>query len=88
MKKCKTTNWKHIDTSIWQKLNAWNEPANVFERSLLLHELFELLLTNTEMERICVKSTNYTHLIGNHMFTMTVDKLKAFLMILLVSGYS
>ena len=62
--------------------------ANVFERSLLLHELFELLLTNTEMERICVKSTNYTHLKGNHMFTMTVDKLKAFLTILLVSGYA
>ena len=60
---------------------------NQLERSLLPHELFELFLTNTEMERICVQSTNYTRLKGNHIFTMTVEKLKAFLTILLVSGY-
>ena len=40
------------------------------------------------MERICVESTNYARLKGNHMFTMTVEKLKAFLTILLVSGYA
>ena len=34
------------------------------------------------------ESTIYTHLEGNHMFTMTVGKLKAFLMILLVGGYA
>ena len=40
------------------------------------------------MVRICVKSTNYARLDGNHIFTMTVEKFKAFLAILLVSGYA
>ena len=40
------------------------------------------------MERICVESTNYARLKSNHMFTMTAEKLKAFLAILLVSGYA
>ena len=40
------------------------------------------------MERICVESTNYVRLKGNYMFTMTVEKLKYFLTILLVSGYA
>ena len=40
------------------------------------------------MESICVESTNYARLKGNHMFTMTVEKLKAFLTILLVSRYA
>ena len=40
------------------------------------------------MERICVESTNYTCLKSNHMFIMTLEKLKAFLMVLLVSGYA
>ena len=40
------------------------------------------------MERICIESTNYIRLKGNHMFTMTVEKLKAFLTILLVSRYA
>ena len=69
-------------------MNAWNKSAPVFERSLLPHELFELFLANTEMERICVESTNYVCLKVNHMLTMTVEKLKAFLAILLVSGYA
>ena len=50
MKKCRTVNWKHIYSSAQQQLNVWNEPVTVFERSPLPHELFELLLTNTEME--------------------------------------
>ena len=78
MKKCKTAHWKHIDSSVWQKLNLWNEAAPTFERNLSPYKLFELFLTNTEMVRICVKSTNYSSLKGNHMFTMTVEKLKAF----------
>ena len=69
-----------------QQLSAWNEPAPGFERSLLPHKLFELFLKNTEMERICIESTNYVRLKGNHIFTMTVEKLKTFLTILLVSG--
>ena len=40
------------------------------------------------MEKICVRSNNYVHLKGNHMFSMTEDKLRAFLTILSVSGYT
>ena len=32
MKKRKTDNWKHIDSSVQQQLNVWNEPAPVIER--------------------------------------------------------
>ena len=69
-------------------MNAWSETGPVFEINLLPHELFELLLTNTEMEKIYIESTNYTRLKGNHMLTMTADTLKAFLTILLVSEYA
>ena len=86
MKKCKTANWKYIDSSVRQQLNEWNETAPVFERSLLPHELFQLFLINTEMESTCIESTNYVRLKVNHMFTMTVEKVKVFLTILLVSG--
>ena len=40
------------------------------------------------IERTSVKSTNYACLKGNHLFTMTVEKLKAFLTALLVRGYA
>ena len=83
--KRKPVNWKHIDSYVRQQLNAWNEPAPVFERSLLPHELCELFSTNAEMERIYFESTNYVDHV--YMFTMTEQKLKAFLTILLISGY-
>ena len=38
------------------------------------------------MEKICIDSTNYVRLNGNHMFTK--EKLKAFLTIILVRGYT
>ena len=66
MKKIEIAKWKHIDCSVWEQLNAWNEQAPVFERSLLWHELFELFLINTEMGRICIESTNYASLKGNY----------------------
>ena len=71
----------------WQ-LNAWNKPAPVFERGVLPHELFELFLINTEIKRIRIEPSNYARLKGNHMFTMTMEKLKAFLPILLIRAYA
>ena len=59
-----------------------------FERNMPPHEIFELFLTNEEMERICLESTRYARFKGDHSFTMTLDKLKAFIAILLVSGYT
>ena len=60
----------------------------MFEKSLLPHELFKVFLTNTEMERTRVVSTNYAHLKGDFTFTITVEKLKAFLTVLIDSGYA
>ena len=70
------------------QLNASNKLAPVVERSLLPYEIFKIFLANTKMVKICVETTNYICLKGNHMFTMTLEKLKAFLTILLVSGYA
>ena len=49
---------------------------------------FELFLAITKMEGICVESTNYGRLKSDHMLTITVEKLKAFLTSLLVIGYA
>ena len=86
--KAQTAIWKHIGSSARQQFNAWSVPAPVFERSLLPHELLEIFLTNTEMEKTCIESTNYAHFKDNHKSAMTLEKLKAFLTILIVSGYA
>ena len=69
-------------------LRRLGRQKNVTLKTLLSHELFELFLANTEMESVCVESTNYARLKGNHMFTMAVEKLKAFHTILLVGEYA
>ena len=73
-----------MDSSARQQLNTWSESAPVFKRSLLPHGLLEVFLTNSEIERKGVESTNYARLKISHMFTMTLEKLKAFLAIVLV----
>ena len=40
------------------------------------------------MEKISLESTNYASLKGEHNFTMNLDKLKAFIAILLVNRYA
>ena len=40
------------------------------------------------MEKTCIESTNYAHFKDNYKFAMTLEKLKAFLTILIVSGYA
>ena len=68
-----------------------SEDKNELWKWILSHEYYciiKLFLAHTKMEKICVESNNYVHLKGNHMFSMTEDKLKAFLTILSVSGYT
>ena len=48
----------------------------------------DFFLTDEKMERIFLESTIYARLRGEHKFTMTLDELKAFIAILLVSGYT
>ena len=87
-KKFKTANWKNVDSSARKQLNEWNEPEPVFDQNLLPHELFEKFLSKIEIERICGESTKYARMKGDHSFFMTKEKFKAFLAILLTSGYA
>ena len=67
-------------------MHGTNQPLSLKEVYYRMSYL-KFFLTNAEMERICVKSANYARLKGNHIFTMTAEKLKAFSTILLVSRY-
>ena len=69
-------------------MNNWEETPISFESNLPPHEIFGLFLTDEEMEIISLKSTSYARLKGEHNVTMTLDKLKALIAILLVSGYT
>ena len=64
-------------------IHGTNQPLS---RSLLLHELFEIFLTNPEMERICVESNNTP--IWKVITCLRWEKLKNFQPILLVSEYA
>ena len=81
-------NWRGVDSTKRMQLNQWNEPNPTFHNNLQPHQIFELFFTHDEMERICLESTSYARQKGNHVFTMTIDKFKSFLAILLLSGYN
>ena len=49
--------------------------------------LFEKSFTDDIMKFICKESIRYAILKGNHSFTIDTNTLKAFMAILLVSGY-
>ena len=68
-------------------MNNWTEPMPSFSETIPPHEIFERFITNEELNRICEESTKYARMNGNHNFVMTIEKLKSFLAILLVSGY-
>ena len=69
-------------------MNKWDLPPPTFDENLLPHQLFERFISNEELERICDESTRYARQKGNHNFIMTKRKLKAFLAIIIVSGYA
>ena len=69
-------------------MNNWEETPISFESNILPHEIFGFFLTGEEIEIISLKSTSYARLKGEHNVTITLDKLKAFIAILLVSRYT
>ena len=69
-------------------MNNWEETPISFESNILPHEIFGFFLTGEEIEIISLKSTCYARLKGEHNVTITLDKLKALIAILLVSGYT
>ena len=81
-------NWRSVDSTKRMQLNQWNQPSLKFGKNLQPQQIFELFLTDDEMQRICFESTNYARQKGNYVFTMTIEKFKSFLAILLLSGYN
>ena len=59
-----------------------------FERNISPHEIFTLFLADKETKKISLESRNYACLKGEQYFTTTLDKLKAFISILLVGRYT
>lgn len=80
--------WRNVDSVKRSQLNQWNEPDPKFDKNLQPHQIFEMFLTEEEMERICLESEAYARQKGDHVFEMTIEKLKSFLAILLLSGYN
>ena len=86
--KRETATWKKKDSDCQKQLNNWEDKSPCFERNIQPHEIFQLFLTDEEMERICLESTIYACLKDEHNFTTTLDKFKACVAILLVCGYT
>ena len=81
-------NWRSVSSTKRMQLNQWNQPSPKFDKNLQPHQIFELFLTDDEMQWIYLKSINYARQKGNYVFTMTIEKFKSFLVILLLSGYN
>ena len=68
--KRKLTTWKKKDMDRQKQLNNWKETSSFFKRNIPPHEVFELFLTNEEMEKNFLESTKYARLKGEHNFIM------------------
>ena len=69
-------------------LDNWTLTPPFFEKYILPHKIFEKFLMTEKMKRICLKSNKYARHKGKHLFMMTIKKLKAFIAILVLSGYN
>ena len=79
-------NWIHSDISVPTGFK-WTLPDPVLESVESPVSLFEKFFTDGIMKFICEKSIRYVISKGNHRFTIDTNTLKAFIPILLVSGY-
>ena len=59
-----------------------------FEGNISPHEIFALFLTDEETKKMSLESRSYARLKGEQYFTTTLGKLKAFIPIILVGGYT
>ena len=80
--------WRSVDSTKRMQLNQWNQPSPKFDKNLQPHQIFELFLTDDEIQRIRLESKNYAHQKGNHVFTMAIEKFESFLAILLLNVYN
>ena len=56
--KRKLTTWKKKDMDRQKQLNNWKETSSSFKRNIPPHEVFELFLTNEEMEKFSSNQQN------------------------------
>ena len=80
------TKWIHSDISLSTGFK-WILHDPVLKTVEAPVSLFEKFLTDDIMKFICEKSIRYLISTGNHSFTIDTNTLKAFIAILLVSGY-
>ena len=78
--------WVHSEISLPTSFK-WTLPDPLLETEEPPISLFEKFFTDDIMKFICEKSIRYAISKGNHSFTFDTSTLKAFIAILLVSGY-
>ena len=78
--------WIHSDISLATGFK-WTLPDPVLQTVEPRVSLFEKFFTDDIMKFICEESIRYAISKGNHSFTIDTNTLKAFITILLVSGY-
>ena len=90
--KIKKSKVKHINRSEHSNLPAiddfeWNLPILALDSHDSLSSLFEKFLTDDILQSICNESVRDAQIKGNHSYKFELHDLKAFIAILLISGY-
>ena len=82
--------WRHKGINQKKIKNQWKGSINISTNSLseAPHLIFEKFLPNAGLTEICSQSNKYVESKGNHSFNLTLEKLKSFITILLLSGYN
>ena len=80
--------WRHRNINQKKIQNQWKRSTDISTNSFseAPHLIFEKFLTNAELTEICNQSNKYAKSKGNHTFNLTLEKLKSFIAILLLSG--
>ena len=92
-KKIKKSKVKHINRLEHSNLHAiddfeWNLPILTLDSHDSLSSLFEKFLTDDILQSICNESVRDAQTKGNHSYKFELHDLKAFIAILLISGYA
>ena len=90
-KQIKMGQWSHKDINQKKIQNQCQGSTNISTNSLseAPHLIFEKFDSqNAGFIEICNQSNKYEKSIGNHTFNLTLEKLKSFVAILLLSGYN
>ena len=78
--------WRHMDMNC-DTAGDWNIGSPSLHKEKSPCNLFEDFFTPEPFEIICLQTVRYAHSNGKHNFELSVDELKAFIAILLLSGY-